>query len=254
MKLLAMKIKIEILLLFLICQFCFAQTLTRKPLHGLVENDSVKVEGGYVYNVNSKMKTFISSQGFFDILAKAKDTLLISSFGLKSKKMVLTEKDFEVLLLTVKLQTYINQLDEVVVKKIVVKPNLGKIQNIIDTKYFDDKQSSLKNPLMPTLEIVDGMDFVRIGKMVGKLFKKEKSDLPQAFDYGDFSKNVTNRISLFFFTNTLKLKEDEIGLFLIYCENDNKANALLNPVLEFQLIEFLISKNEEFKSFTTFEK
>lgn len=249
-----MKIKIEILLLFLICQLCFAQTLTRKPLHGLVENDSVKVEGGYVYNVNSKTKTFISSQGFFDILAKAKDTLLISSFGLKSKKMVLTEKDFEVLLLTVKLQTFINQLDEVVVKKIVVKPNLGKIQNIIDTKYYDDKQSSLKNPLMPTQEIVDGMNFIRIGKMVGKLFKKEKTDLPQAVDYGDFSKNVTNRISLFFFTNTLKLKEDEIGLFLIYCENDNKANALLNPVLEFQLIEFLISKNEEFKSFTTFEK
>lgn len=140
------------------------------------------------------------------------------------------------------------------VKKIVVKPNLGKIQNIIDTKYYDDKQSSLKNPLMPTQEIVDGMNFIRIGKMVGKLFKKEKTDLPQAVDYGDFSKNVTNRISLFFFTNTLKLKEDEIGLFLIYCENDNKANALLNPVLEFQLIEFLISKNEEFKSFTTFEK
>ena len=82
-----MKTKIEILVLFLVCQFCFAQTLTRKSLHGLVENDSVKVEGGYVYNVNSKMKTFISSQGFFDILAKAKDTLLISSFGLKSKKM-----------------------------------------------------------------------------------------------------------------------------------------------------------------------
>jgi hypothetical protein len=139
-----------------------------------------------------------------------------------------------------------------VVKKIAIKPNLGKIQDIIDRQYFDDKQSSLKNPLMPTQEIVNGMDFVRIGKMVGKLFKKEKPDLPQAFDYGDFSKNVTKRISPFFFTNTLKLKEDEIGLFLIYCENDNKANALLNPALEFQLIEFLITKNEEFKSFTTF--
>lgn len=249
-----MKTKIKILLLFLFCQFCIAQTLIRKPLHGMVENDSVKVEGGYVYNVNSKTKTFISSQGFFDILAKEKDTLLISSFGLKSKKLVLTEKDLEILLLKVKLQTYINQLDEVVVKKIVIKPNLGRIQNIIDTKYFDDKQSSLKNPLMPTQEIVNGMDFVRIGKMVGKLFQKDKSDLPQAVDYGDFSKNVTSRISTFFFTNTLKLKEDEIGLFLIYCENDNKANALLNPELEFQLIEFLISKNKEFKSFTTFEK
>jgi hypothetical protein len=236
-----MKTKIKILVLLLLCQFCIGQTLIRKPLHGMIVNDSVKVESGYVFNVNSKTRTFISSEGFFDILAKPKDTLLISSLGLKSKKMVLTEKDLEVLLLTIKLNTFINQLDEVVVKKITIKPNLGKIQSIIDTKYYDDKQSSPKNPLMPTQEIENGMDFVRIGKMVGKLFKKEKPDSPKVFDYGDFS------------TNTLRLKEDEIGLFLIYCENDYKAKALLNPELEFQLIEFLITKNEEFKRFTTFE-
>jgi hypothetical protein len=248
-----MKTKIKILVLLLLCQFCIGQTLIRKPLHGMIVNDSVKVESGYVFNVNSKTRTFISSEGFFDILAKPKDTLLISSLGLKSKKMVLTEKDLEVLLLTIKLNTFINQLDEVVVKKITIKPNLGKIQSIIDTKYYDDKQSSPKNPLMPTQEIENGMDFVRIGKMVGKLFKKEKPDSPKVFDYGDFSKNVTKRISPYFFTNTLRLKEDEIGLFLIYCENDYKAKALLNPELEFQLIEFLITKNEEFKRFTTFE-
>jgi hypothetical protein len=248
-----MKTKTGILALCLFCQFCIGQTLTRKALHGIIVNDSVKVESGYVFNVNSKTRTFVSSQGFFDIMAKPKDTLLISSFGLKSKKLVLTEKDFEVLLLAVKLQTFINQLDEVVVKKIVIKPNLGNIQYIIDKKYFDDKQSSLKNPLMPTQEIENGMDFVRIGKMVGKLFKKEKPDLTKVIDYGNFSKNVTNKVSPFFFTNTLQLKEDEIGLFLIYCENDNKANGLLNPKLEFELIEFLITKNEEFKRFTTFE-
>jgi hypothetical protein len=248
-----MKTKIEILALCLFYQFCLGQTLTRKPLHGMIVNDSVKVESGYVFNVNSKTRTFISSEGFFDILAKAKDTLLISSLGLKSKKMVLTEKDLEVLLLTIKLNTFINQLDEVVVKKITIKPNLGKIQSIIDTKYYDDKQSSPKNPLMPTQEIENGMDFIRIGKMVGKLFKKDKPDTPKVIDYGDFSKNVTKRISPYFFTNTLRLKEDEIGLFLIYCENDYKAKALLNPELEFQLIEFLITKNEEFKRFTTFE-
>jgi hypothetical protein len=248
-----MKTKIEILVLLLFCQFCVGQILTRKSLHALVINDSVKVESGYVFNVNSKTRTFIGSQGFFDILAKTKDTLLISSFGMKSKKIVLTEKDFEVLLLTIKLQTYINQLDEVVVKKIVIKPNLGNIQSIIDTEYFEDKQSSLNNSLMPYQDIKYGMDLYRIGKMVGKLFTKEKLDNTKVVDYGNFSKNVTNRISPFFFTNTLQLKEDEIGLFLIFCENDNKAKVLLNPELEFQLIEFLITKNEEFKRFTTFE-
>jgi hypothetical protein len=249
-----MKTKIVILVLYMSCQFCIGQVLTRKPLHGMVVNDSVNVDSGYVLNINSKSRTFIASQGFFDIMAKTNDTLLFSSLGLKSKKIVLAEKDFDVLLLTIKLNTFINQLDEVIIKKIVIKPNLGKIQSIIDTQYFDDKQSSLKNPLMPSLEIVNGMNFMAIGTMIGKLFTKDKPDKIKVVDYGSFSEIVPKRISVFFFTNTLQLKEDEIGLFLIFCENNPEAKVLLNPTFEFQLIDFLITKNEEFKRFTTFEK
>ncbi|MBF2710016.1 hypothetical protein [Flavobacterium soyangense] len=248
-----MKTKIGILALCLFYQFCIGQTLTRKPLHGLVLNDSVNVESGYVYNVNSKARTFISSKGFFDILAKTNDTLLISSLGLKSKRIVLTEKDFAPSLLVIRLNVFVNQLQEIVVKKIVIKPNLGNIQSIIDTQYFEDKQSSLKNPLMPYHDIVYGIDFIRVGKMIWKIFVKGSTDKTKAAAYGDFSEVVPKRISPFFFTNTLQLKEDEIGLFLIYCENDPKAKELLNPNLEFELIEFLITKNEEFKRFTTFE-
>lgn len=248
-----MKTKPGILALCLFCQFCFGQILTRKPLHGLVVNDSVNVESGFVLNVNSNTRTFINSQGFFDIMAKTKDTLLISSFGLKSKKIVLAEKDFTVSLLVIKLNTFINPLREVVVKRTVIKPNLGNIQSIIDTQYIEDAQSSLDNPLMP-IEIKYGMDIGRISKMIWKLFANENSEKSKVIDYGDFTEIVPQKISHSFFTNTLQLKEDEIGLFLIYCENDPKAKALLDPKLEFELIEFLINKNEEFKRFTTFEK
>lgn len=248
-----MKTKAVILVLFLFCQFCFGQTLIRKPLRGRVVNDSVKVESGSVFNINSKTRSFISSQGLFDIMAKTNDTLLFLSFGLKSKKIVLTDKDFAVLLLTVKLNTNITRLEEVVVTRTVIKPNLGNIQRIIDTEYFEDKQSSLDNPLMPS-KIKYGMDIDRIGKMIWKSFFKENPNKGKEVDYGDFSDIVPKRIHSFFFTNTLKLKEDEIGLFLIYCENDPKSKALLKPESEFELIEFLINKNEEFKTFATFEK
>lgn len=248
-----MKTKVVILVLFLFCQFCLGQTLIRKPLRGRVVNDSVKVESGSVFNMNSKTRSFISSQGLFDIMAKPNDTLLFLSFGLKSKKIVLTHKDFAVLQLTVKLDTHITPLEEVVVKKTFIKPNLGNIQRIIDTEYIEDKQSSLDNPLMPS-EIKYGMDIDRIGKMIWKSFFKENPNKEKDIDYGDFSDIVPKRIHSFFFTNTLKLKEDEIGLFLIYCENDPKSKALLKPESEFELIEFLINKNEEFKTFATFEK
>ncbi len=249
-----MKTKPIILVFCLFCQFCFGQILTRKPLRGMVVNDSVNIESGYVLNINSSTRTFIGSQGFFDIMAKTKDTLIVSSLGLKSKKIVLTEKDFAVSLFVIKLNTFINPLKEVVVTKTVVKPNLGNIQKIIDKEYFDDKQSSPENPLMPTMKIKYGMDIDRIGKMIWKSFFKENLDKEKEADYGDFSEIVPKRIHQFFFTNTLKLKEDEIGLFMIYCENDSRAKALLKPESEFELIEFLIVKNDEFKRFTTFEK
>ena len=63
--------KTGILVLCLFGQFCFGQMLRGKPLHGQVVNDSIPVEGGSVFNMNSKAKTFINSEGFFDILAKA---------------------------------------------------------------------------------------------------------------------------------------------------------------------------------------
>ena len=219
----------------------------------MVVNDSVNIQSGYVLNVNSNSRTFVKSKGYFDILGKTNDTLLFSSMGLKPKKIVLAEKDFAVSVLVVKMNTLINPLKEVVVTKTDVKLNLGNIQNIIDKEYFDDKQSSSDNPLMPT-KIKYGMDVDRIGRMIWKSFFKENPNKEKEVDYGDFSEIVPKRIHQFFFTNTLKLKEDEIGLFLIFCENDSKSKALLKPEAEFELIEFLINKNEEFKRFTTFEK
>ena len=248
-----MKAKTTMLVFYLFCQICLGQTLTRKPLHGMVVNDSVNVQSGYVLNVNSNSRTFIKAQGYFDILAKTNDTLLFSSMGLKSKKVVLADKDFAVSVLRVKMNTLVNPLKEVVVTKTNIKPNLGNIQNIIDREYFDDKQSSSDNPLMPT-EIKYGMDIDRIGRMIWKSFFKENANKEKEVYQGDFTEIVPKRMHQFFFTNTLKLKEDEIGLFLIYCENDPKSKALLKPEAEFELIEFLVVKNEEFKRFTTFEK
>ncbi|MBP7471204.1 MAG: hypothetical protein KA782_09010, partial [Flavobacterium sp.] len=180
-----MKAKTTMLVFYLFCQICLGQTLTRKPLHGMVVNDSVNVQSGYVLNVNSNSRTFIKAQGYFDILAKTNDTLLFSSMGLKSKKVVLADKDFAVSVLRVRMNTLVNPLKEVVVTKTTIKPNLGNIQNIIDREYFDDKQSSPDNPLMPT-EIKYGMDIDRIGRMIWKSFFKENANKDKEVYQGDF--------------------------------------------------------------------
>jgi len=249
-----MKTKTIILALCFFCQFCYGQILTRMALHGFVVNDSVSVESGSVLNLNSNSRTLISEQGVFDITAKKNDTLLFLSMGFLPKKIILAEKDFAASLLIIKLNTLINPLKEVVVSKIDISLSLGDIQKIIDKEYFDDKQSSRQSSLMPFKEIENGMDFIRIRKMIWKLFVNENPNNENLVDCGGFTKVVPTRINQFFFTNTLQLKEDQIGLFLIFCESDSNSKALLKPDAEIELIEFLIDKNEEFKSFTTFEK
>ena len=250
-----MKNKIVIICLIFFTQLIFAQNEKRQSLHGQFTNEFALVDNGYVFNLNSKTRTFISNQGFFDILAKAKDTLLVSSASFKSKKIILQEKDFAKPLFIVNLESQTTLLKEVLVKgKTEIKPAIPSSQGIVDMKFTDDEKTSPKNrSMLSDGSIENGMDFVRMYKMVSKLFKKDSEKAGTNSTIG-FSEAVSKGVDSYFFTNTLKLKSNEVGLFLDYCENDPKSETLLQEKDEFMLIDFLITKNEEFKRITTFEK
>jgi hypothetical protein len=251
-----MKTKLKILCFLFFCQISFGQNETRKSLHGQFVNEIALVDNGYVFNLNSKTRTFISNQGFFDILAKAKDTLLVSSPSFKSKKIVLQEKDFLKTLFVINLEAQTTLLKEVIVKgKMDIKPAIGNSQSIVDTQFTDDAKSSPINRTMPSDGTIEnGMDFVRIFKMVSKVFKRDSDEKAGLTAQADFSDTVSKGLDRYFFTNTLKLKSEEISLFLDYCESDPKSKNLLKEEDEFLLIDFLITKNEEFKKIITLQK
>lgn len=251
-----MKNKITILVLCLFCQFCLSQVLTRKTLHGQVVNDSIKLENVIVFNVNSKTGMLIGPKGFFSILAKVNDTLVFSSLAFKSRKIVLTEKQLSTPLLRVKMEAFTNQLTEVIVPvKKALKPNLGNTQAIVDKQYFDDDKSSPRNRTMPPNGTIDnGMNFVRIYKDVFKTLRKNNPEIVDFTQNKSFTEVALKRVGYDFFANTLQLNDDEIRLFLIFCENDPKSKTLLKPENEFQLIDFLVTKNKEYKKITVIKK
>ncbi|TRX38751.1 hypothetical protein FNW52_01525 [Flavobacterium sp. ZT3R18] len=241
-----MKSKLGIVVLFLVGQYCIAQTQVRKPLHGQVINDSIAVENGYVFNLNSKVTTFIGINGFFDILAMPKDTLLVTSLALKAKKMVLVDVDFKEKLYVVKTELFNNQLKEVVVGK-KITPKIAGSQEIVGMKFTGDRQSSLVNRTMPLYGIVNGVDFVAIfGVVADWLKKKDKKKLHKSAD-GNFIDKVQRDFKPEFFKNTLKLKEEEINLFLVFCDTDENAKRISNANDAFRMMDFLIIKNNAFK-------
>jgi hypothetical protein len=151
--------------------------------------------------------------------------------------------------LRVKLKVLTKQLVEVVVyAKKSIYPIKGNSQVIVDKQYFDDEKSSPKNGAVPPDgAIKNGMDFVRMYKDILKTLKTNNLGRTDFISPMSFTEIAMKTVSYAFFVNTLNLKEDEIGLFLVFCENDSKSKMLLSPESQFELIDFLVSKNKEFK-------
>jgi hypothetical protein len=242
---------LKIVILCLSCQLCFSQVLTRKALHGKIINDSEQIETGLVFNINSQTGDLIDNKGMFSILAKVNDTLLVTSLGFKSQKIVLKEADFASSFYTIKLEAVANELLSVVVyAKHVPHNDFGNTQKVVDTQYYDDAQSSPDNMLMIPTGTGDpyAMDVIRV---YNKVFKKLFKDNPDKEDFvTDMSfRNVAiHSVSYSFFTNKLKMEDDQIALFLMYCENDPKSKTYLNASQQFEIMDFLINKYDAFKN------
>jgi hypothetical protein len=260
------KNKLLLFLLIIATQVSFAQLGSREIINGQIISEATAIDNVTVFNVSSNKGAVTDKLGFFTMYARPSDTLVFSSVIFKSKILVLTENDFKVIVLKIKLEEFINELDEVVVTPSTLTGNLEKdaknikvtdkqsafnTSEIADMQMERDFQSTQFNSAMPSdLLIPYGMDFIKIGKMVGKLFGKEKSkEKPVVFTSDkNFQAAVKDKFTYHFFTETLELKHDEIGLFLNYCDADPNVRKLLATNREIDLIDFLISKSKEYKN------
>jgi hypothetical protein len=100
--------------------------------------------------------------------------------------------------------------------------------------------------------IANPMDFVRMYKDILKIIKQDTSKDTKEIIRTDFTEVAMRKIPYSFFNNTLKLRDDEIKLFLVFCENDDNTQKILKSKSEFEMMDFLINKNIEFKKITNF--
>ncbi|MDQ5928633.1 MAG: hypothetical protein QG594_407 [Bacteroidota bacterium] len=251
-----MKNKLGIFIVCLFCQFLTGQTNSRKPLHGRAVNSSLPIETGNVMNINANTRTFIGTDGLFDIMARPKDTLLFTGMAFQSKKIVLTEKDCAEVLFEVPLDLVNVELKEVLVhKELKVKSLQGGSQGIVDMQFEDDKLSTAENKAMYSDQTIKyGTDFVRIFKDVKKLLRKDKEVEEEVISDIAFVEYAKDNFTPDFYTKTLGLKEDEIDLFLMYCSNDSESKRHLKTDQKFELMDFMINKNKDFKNAEVHQK
>ena len=253
----------------------FSQIKERELVVGKIKSDSLEVENITVFNVSSNIGAITDADGKFSINIREKDTLIIQGLAYFSSKYIVQKTDLDRELLEIYLKTRINELNEVEVspytltgnlttdtKKIkIYSPDLAidfskmKPKDIRDTRVIN---TSMPNTLAPTTVDFKAI-FGFIGKGIKQLIgsdKKKISSSEQAFNEKrlkeikskPFVEHIKEQFSNNFFVNQLKIKNEDIPLFLAYAETSSTELAeYLKPENHLKLIEYLISKAEVFK-------
>ena len=105
-----------LLILLLLTQMVFGQTVSEKLIHGKIVSDSASVAGIDVVNLVNEKATLTNSNGDFFILAKAEDLLIISGANFEIKRKLIEEADLKSEIVIINLISKGIELDEVVVK------------------------------------------------------------------------------------------------------------------------------------------
>lgn len=109
----------------LLCLICNAQTIELKgQIFASSELGSI-----HVLNISAKKNTITNDQGQFIIPAKLLDTIFISSIQYTPQSIVISKTHIDMKFLTVTLTDRVNELDEVVVGKILTGDLMSDIEN-----------------------------------------------------------------------------------------------------------------------------
>lgn len=237
-----MKTTSFIAVLLFVFQLSFGQS--EKLLQGKVINDGLPIGGIEVINQTSGTVSVTDASGKFSVSAKVGDVLIFAAKNYTAKRITLRQKDFE----KTGIETALNQETIQLVEVEITKEDNGvklEAPTAVPLRSVDNILNSPTNTMVYNGAINHGLNFVAIGKMIGKLFKGNKDD--KAVANVDIKEYVSDNFNKDFFLKTLKLKEEEIGVFLEFCYADPRAITIANNNNMLEVADFLTSKKEDFR-------
>jgi hypothetical protein len=236
-----MKVKLVILSLFFIIQFGFSQT--EKPIKGKVTSDDFAIQGVEILNLRSKKTTITNTDGDFSIMAKAKDTLMFIAKNYQYKKVILEMEHNEKNKLLISLVRKPEELEEVVVISKIAFPKIKFDKNIASQLTIEKAAINRKPTGVYDGTIENGMGItIPLGSGRKKIHQIEFKELIK-------KTNDEN-----YYLEILKLKPEELGLFIEFCDADPKSKTVLENSNPLKILDFLFLKNIEFKKLNASEK
>lgn len=247
-----LKLKRVIFIVVLLCfQLSFSQSVKIK---GKVDS-SVDVENIHVINKTAQVFTITNNQGEFEISASLNDVIVFSSIQQQSKSIIVDKNMIIFKAMRVVLEEQINELDEVIVGKILTGDLLLDVQNIegdAPINFFDvgipgytgkpatQSERRLHEattgggiiPLNPILNAISGRT-----KQLKNQIKMEENEALML--------SIKGRLANDFFISN-PLKEDLRMDFFYFCADDESFIKHCKNQTDFNILIFLRMKYRQY--------
>ena len=233
----------KIILLLTLAQFSFSQE--RELIQGKVIYRNINVPAANVINNTSQTSTITNDQGEFEIFAKEGDEIIFSSVQYIIRTVRVNDEILKNKRLIVQINQRVRELDEVVITPDDTDKFLDlKEEQFKGFDYIADKSTKIENILTDNRQVVNGLNFVNIFKLLSSLVDSKSEEeklsiLP--------SEALPLILEENFFTDILKLEFFEVNDFLLQLDLDPEIKHLIIKKNQFLLIDYLLNKSDTYK-------
>ena len=233
----------KIILLLTLTQFSFSQE--RELIQGKVIYRNINVPAANVINNTSQTSTITNDQGEFEIFAKEGDEIIFSSVQYIIRTVRVNDEILKNKRLIVQINQRVRELDEVVITPDDTDKFLDlKEEQFKGFDYIADKSTKIENILTDNRQVVNGLNFVNIFKLLSSLVDSKSEEeklniLP--------SEALPLILEENFFTDILNLEFFEVNDFLLQLDLDPEIKQLIIKKNQFLLIDYLLNKSDTYK-------
>lgn len=243
--------KLTVILSFFLIAHTSAQ---EKPilLNGNVKYNTINLENINVINKTSNIGTASNVNGEFAISAKKGDSIVFSSLEYQNRTITITESHIESKSILVYLEPGFNELDEV---EILQKMRMDFNNIAVDRRTVLDRDD-ISNFKAPNTDqylnqgyMTNGMSLIGIYSLLTKNSRARKrtaNDEKNQIEH--FKSELPNTLKklygIDFFTDWLFIPENEVDLFLDYCQGNGLSDYYDSD--EFIIKNFLVIQSTNY--------
>jgi len=236
---------ISLFLIFFSTIGLWAQDDDRVVLRGQVLYRNVNVPNENVINTTTEKATITNDNGEFAIQVKVGDQLAFTAVNYQMQVVVITEEILKNRRLVVEVKEKVTALDEVVVTPENQERFIEvKSEEFKEYEYEQDRSTEVVNiaESQTVRGMRDGINFVNIFKALVKSKNKDKETEKPLL----MSEVLRQVYEDEFFVADLKLPQENIDDFLVFCDTQMPAKSLLKKDNEFELIDFLVTHSQTY--------